>query len=320
MEPTASPRLSGRLVTTAARWGGAFSGGMRRRRARKDKIRMVAKSGTDAGVRWKLAPALTKLVSQLDAAVPGRNRVSDGSIASHQHHINNPRSDHEPHQFGGGEFVTALDITHDTEKGINCHYLWDSLLISEDPRIKYVIFNRRIFNSPPFVSHTAGARARGAWNPGKYDGSSPHTHHLHLSVWGDKATETGNWKLPTSLTSPDREAHLKRLGQAKDIVDKQDPKAGERMRAADYTKKITDTAEGIKAGEITPLDDWLEKMEDSLQAAGADPHSLTYALRFYRELAGRIGFDGSKPEKVANWVYGHINSLQIAVGELKGEK
>lgn len=44
---------------------------------------MVAKSGTDHGVRWKLAPALVRLVAQLDAAVPHRDRVSDGSIASH---------------------------------------------------------------------------------------------------------------------------------------------------------------------------------------------------------------------------------------------
>lgn len=44
---------------------------------------MVAKSATDHGVRWKLAPALVRLVAQLDAAVPHRDRVSDGSIASH---------------------------------------------------------------------------------------------------------------------------------------------------------------------------------------------------------------------------------------------
>ena len=244
---------------------------------------MVAKTGTDAGVKWRLAPALVRLVAQLDRAVPHRDRVSDGSIASHQHHLTNPRSDHEPHHFQDGEFVTAIDITHNTKEGIYCPYLWDSLLKSEDKRIKYVIFNRRIFNDQKFVSHTTGARRRGAWNPGPYDGSSPHTHHIHISIWGDTATDTGDWQLPEHLTFGGRQQHMEDLTAA------------------------------AKTSEV-------EQAVLEMLGKGADEHSLGYALRFYRELAGRIGFDGSKPERVANWVYGHINSLQTAVGELKGEQ
>ena len=277
---------------------------------------MVAKSGTDAGVRWKLAPALVKLVAQLDEAAPHRDRASDGSIASHQHHLANPRSDHEPHQFQDGEFVTAIDITHNPEHGVNCPYLWDALLKNKDKRIKYVIFNRRIFNDERFVTHTTGAKARGPWNPGPYDGSSPHTHHIHISIWGDTATDAGAWKLPEWLTLGQRQQHLDVLGQAQKVVDKR-PDAY-KLEGVAYTKAVNDTAAAIKAGTIDP--DWWDAVEASLKAVGADSNSLTYALRFYRELAGRIGFDGAKPEQVANWLYGHISSLQLAVSSLKGEK
>ena len=259
---------------------------------------MVAKAGSDHGVRWKLAPALVKLVAQLDAAVPHRNRVSDGSIASHQHHITNPRSDHEPHQFGGGEFVTAVDVTHDTEKGINCHYLWDSLIISKDPRIKYVIFNRRIFNSPPFVSHTAGAKRRGAWNPGDYDGSSPHTHHLHLSIWGDKATETGDWSLPAHLTSPDRAAHLERTA-----------KATKRLYATDSVghMSLKELDAAIRKEAANPQ--LVEQAVLEMLGDDATSNSLRYMLRWYRQVAKRAGLSGANPEAVADWLADALRDL-----------
>ena len=41
----------------------------------------------------------------------------------------------------------------------------------------------------------------------------------------------------------------------------------------------------------------------------SDERSFGYVLRFYRQLAGRVGFDGSKPEAAANWVYRNIQDL-----------
>ena len=258
---------------------------------------MVAKTGTDHGVKWRLAPALVRLVAQLDRAVPHRDRVSDGSIASHQHHLTNPRSDHEPHHFQDGEFVTAIDITHNTKEGIYCPYLWDALLKSEDRRIKYVIFNRRIFNDPKFVSHTTGARRRGAWNPGPYDGSSPHTHHIHISIWGDTATDTGDWQLPEHLTFKDRQAHLEDLTAAAKRID----------AVGHPPRTLAEDSEAIRAEAADPK--LVEQAVVEMLGKGADAHSLGYALRFYRHLAGRIGFDGSKPERVANWLYANIQDL-----------
>jgi hypothetical protein len=71
--------------------------------------------------------------------------------------------------------VTAMDITHDPTGGCDAGALADALLASRDPRIKYVIFNRRIASHQP-----KGAAAPFQWRP--YGGSNPHTQHVHISV------------------------------------------------------------------------------------------------------------------------------------------
>ena len=236
------------------------------------------------GIKWRLAPALVRLVAQLDRAVPHRDRVSDGSIASHQHHLTNPRSDHEPHHFQDGEFVTAIDVTHNTKEGIYCPYLWDSLLKSEDKRHQVCDIQPAHLQRPEVrLPHNRCTDGGERGTPAPTTAPAPHTHHIHISIWGDTATDTSDWQLPEHLTFGGRQAHMEDLTAA------------------------------AKTSEV-------EQAVLEMLGKGADTHSLGYALRFYRELAGRIGFDGSKPERVANWVYGHINSLQVAVGELKGEQ
>jgi hypothetical protein len=72
--------------------------------------------------------------------------------------------------------VTAMDITHDPAHGVDCSALAQSLRDmgrNGDPRVKYVIWNRRI----------ASAKARWTWRA--YTGSNPHNKHLHLSVTSD---------------------------------------------------------------------------------------------------------------------------------------
>ena len=233
---------------------------------------MVAESGTWGGEKWIFAPALIKLVAQVDAACPDRNRRSDGSIASHRHYENNPHSDHDPHFFGKDNIVTAVDVTHDPKRGIDCERLWHDLLAGRDSRLKYCIFQRRIFNDPRFVSHTSGARKRGAWNPGPYDGADPHTNHIHISIWGDKALDNQAWILKGLVAPP----------TPTPAVARKQPAGG----------------------------DWWWEVEQSLKEAGADPRSLTYTMRFFRRVAGKAGIDGSKPERVADWLLEQIGSKQ----------
>lgn len=115
---------------------------------------------------WRLAKSLAKLRAQVNAAAPNRNKASDGTVGdqAHQH----TKSDHNP---DGDGVVKAMDITHDPAGGCDCQALADSLVKAKDPRIQYLIWDKRIVNREvqPWV-----------WRP--YSGTNPHTKHIHISV------------------------------------------------------------------------------------------------------------------------------------------
>jgi hypothetical protein len=114
-------------------------------------------------VAWYIAGSLEKLRGQLNALAPRRSKISDGGIGDAAH--SSRYSDHNPTASGQ---VCARDFTHDPAGGLDCNWLAEQLVRSGDPRIKYIIWNRRF------------------WEPGKpwvrYNGDNPHDKHLHLSV------------------------------------------------------------------------------------------------------------------------------------------
>ena len=112
---------------------------------------------------WRLANSLEVLRGQIDKAFPGRSKSSDGTIGDAKH--SSRTSDHNPNSSG---VVCALDITHDPDHGLDAGELAETLRASADPRIKYIISNRRIANSGK------------PWR--KYIGKNPHTMHCHISV------------------------------------------------------------------------------------------------------------------------------------------
>ena len=135
-----------------------------------------------------VAPALRRLLAQIDAIWPNRLRVSDGTLPSAEHHIANPTSDHER-----GD---ALDITNDSRTtlvqlpngrlqfaglGPNLDDLAD--LLFQDSRTHYVIWNRRI---------ATRERAHGAWRPYTNPGN-PHTRHMHLSIYPEMRNDVSDW-------------------------------------------------------------------------------------------------------------------------------
>jgi hypothetical protein len=67
--------------------------------------------------------------------------------------------------------VSALDLTHDPKNGFDSYAFAEHLRRTKDPRIKYVISNRRIFSS-----------VTRPWEWRKYTGSNGHTSHVHVSV------------------------------------------------------------------------------------------------------------------------------------------
>jgi hypothetical protein len=174
---------------------------------------------------WRTAKALTTLLSQIDELAPDRKKDWDGTIASENHHLQNPTSDHEAMDIGDGNgpIVKAMDITHDPENGIDSYKLADWLLKAQDERIKYVISNGRI---------SSGTDQKGLppWKWRKYPGSNKHDHHVHISVKQAKRhyDNTKPWDLsgfnakPKSAPEPEVKRVVSedvRLRQAKIILD-----------------------------------------------------------------------------------------------------
>lgn len=114
------------------------------------------------------AKSLDKLLEQVNAAAPGRSKLSDGWIGDSAHAAT--KSDHNPNKFG---VVQAIDITHDPRGGLDSYALAAALVLGRDPRLKYIISNGWI---------TSGAGGPSPWVRRPYSGSNPHSHHVHISV------------------------------------------------------------------------------------------------------------------------------------------
>lgn len=141
---------------------------------------------------WRLARGLEKLRAQINALAPNRKKTSDGTRASPEHSKQNPTSDHEPDPEDG--VVKALDITIDKAAGVT-HDIAEQ--IRSDPRIKYVISNRRISN--PSIEG-------GKWRP--YKGKNPHELHFHVSILKPYQDEAEDWQF--KLSPPSEEVEVSR--------------------------------------------------------------------------------------------------------------
>ena len=147
---------------------------------------------------WRVAKSLEVLLSQWNAAHPDRSKASDGSIGDAAHAART--SDHNPWvgpASDGKMIVTARDFTHDPAHGADADQLAAALVASRDPRIKYVIRNRRMCRS---YSKFVDGREYAAWEWAPYDGDNPHTKHVHVSVASVETLydRTTQWKLTAS--------------------------------------------------------------------------------------------------------------------------
>lgn len=227
---------------------------------------------------WRVAASLLTLRDQVDAAAPGRSRRSDGTIGDASHRSR--RSDHNPWvppPHGG--VVTALDLTHDPAAGASMHALAETLRTSRDPRIKYVIWNRRIFSST--IS---------PWTWRAFNGSNPHTSHLHLSVnsAAHHFDSTRPWTLPAywqnvTPTTTERaivEALVRGIQESL-VAAGHDPgpvdgRWGPRTQAA-LVKALKSDGTGL-----TPdASQWLQAFADA-RPSDARSTSLWHVLREYR--------------------------------------
>lgn len=139
---------------------------------------------------WRPAKSLSRLKRELDRRWPNRDRRTDGMIGDVAHCPGD--SDHCPNS---AQVVRAFDIDAD---GIRTAWVAEHLRqlgAQGDPRLNdggYVIFNRRI------------ASEVGDWRWRKYEGDSPHTDHIHVSV-SEKASgydKGGPWGVRRAPSGP----------------------------------------------------------------------------------------------------------------------
>jgi hypothetical protein len=136
---------------------------------------------------WHVAGSLEKLREQLNSLFPNRSKAADGGIGDAAHATRD--SDHNPWYRNT---VTARDFTHDPANGLDCQWLKERLVASRDPRIKYLIWDRRIIS---------GAGGPDPWKSRTYRGSNPHTRHLHVSVVASPLCEDrAAWRLVPATT------------------------------------------------------------------------------------------------------------------------
>ncbi len=138
---------------------------------------------------WRAGESLLRLKSQVNAAFPNRSTSHDGMIGNSAHCPGS--SDHCANIVDDGVgVVTAYDITHDPGHGCDMNNIMESIRTSKDRRVKYVIWNRRMYSSYDYGNVSAWQ-----WRP--YSGSNPHKIHAHVSVLGKKSQydDTADWKI-----------------------------------------------------------------------------------------------------------------------------
>lgn len=116
-----------------------------------------------------VAPCLEKLREQLNTINPNRDKVSDGGLGDAAHASR--ASDHNPDKDG---IVCARDFTNNITRGIAGKELVKALTDNPDPRINYIIFDKKI---------TVKGSNLQKWK--EYNGANAHRHHVHISVFHD---------------------------------------------------------------------------------------------------------------------------------------
>lgn len=148
---------------------------------------------------WINIPASKSLVDEFNAAFPGRDKASDGTIGDGEH--SQTSSDHNPDETGRTPYednddtneVHARDVDDDLRKaGWSMQRVVDLIVArcrsGAEKRIRYIIYNRRIISA---------SWGWGSWHA--YDGPSPHTEHAHFSFFYGSGNGVGN---PENITSP----------------------------------------------------------------------------------------------------------------------
>lgn len=147
---------------------------------------------------WKLAPSLAALFAEINVKWPNRDRTTDGTIgdAAHSARVSQHNPNRDPDDTVPDGMVTAIDVDKD---GINVDTLLKAVI--GDRRVWYVIWDRHIYSRT------------NDWRKIPYNGSNPHTSHVHVSLRQTKeaCTDIGSWGLVVPVKPPVKETAVARL-------------------------------------------------------------------------------------------------------------
>lgn len=150
------------------------------------------------GQKWNTPKSIRSIATELDSIV-GRPTAADGTVASRIHDAVSPNSDHKPKpktaEFG---WVRAIDFTVTRKLGDT---ISNQLRLRRDPRIKYLIWNRRMFSS-----YTSGGVAPFVWRP--YNGANGHLTHIHLSMIPAGDADASTWGIAPTATETENEEKI----------------------------------------------------------------------------------------------------------------
>lgn len=210
---------------------------------------------------WVVDKGLDVLLGQINEAAPNRSKASDGSIGDTAHQATT--SDHNPQDTSDSSDgndpdnqVDARDFTHDPAHRADMAKISESLRLSRDRRIQYVIFNRRIF----YGRDRNGIPAF-TWQP--YYGTNPHTGHMHVSVNDLHNDETQPWQIGIDAMTPEE---LKSVVWHRDIdTGVRDISAGSALLRTYDT--VTKLAEQVgKPASVTLTPEQLAQLADLVAA------------------------------------------------------
>ena len=168
------------------------------------RIRFYYQGDKDGG--WRTAGAVTALGKQIEAAWPKRHGA-DGTVAG-SGHAGWPASDHG---IDPGGLVRAIDCGIYENQG---RVLCEQLRQSRDPRLRYIIHDRRMLRTYPKPGTVP-------WEWSWYTGSNPHAGHVHVSVQRSSLGDDGRpWNINLGATIGD-DAMLTPQSSLEAIADQQ---------------------------------------------------------------------------------------------------
>lgn len=203
-----------------------------------------------------LVASLAKLRDEFNSIAPKRDKASDGWIGDAAHSAR--ASDHNPTESGA---VHAIDVDIDLKQpGLSMEKVVQFLLArcrgGKETRLKYVIFNRRIWTKS------------NNWRQQDYLGQNPHDHHAHFSgVYTSEAERSvKSWQLADLIEAPEAPVTTPAQNWAQDV----DPSANTYSAGGALWTTFLRTGQiGPLAETVNELNARVEDQEDDLDALAA---------------------------------------------------